>query len=40
MRAEDDEYTTIAKQEFTLLKPLSHPNVVKVFDCIHDETKK
>jgi len=40
MRAEDDEYTEIAKQEFALLRPLNHPNVVKVFDCIHDEQKR
>jgi len=36
VRSQDDEYIAIAQQEFTLLKDLDNPGVVKVFDCIHD----
>jgi RIO-like serine/threonine protein kinase len=39
IRNDDDEYIEISKREFTLLKPLNHPNIVKVYDCIHDEQK-
>ena len=39
IRSVDEEYIQISKNEYTLLKPLDHPNIVKVFDCIHDEQK-
>ena len=39
IRSDDDEYMEISKREFTLLKDLNCPWVVKVYDCIHDESK-
>jgi serine/threonine protein kinase len=39
IRSDDDEYIAIAKKEYELLKSLDNPGVVKVFDCIHDESK-
>jgi len=40
IKSSDDEYIEISKREFDLLKPLSHLNIVKVFECFHDEQKQ
>lgn len=39
IRSSDEETVMISKNEYSLLKSLDHPNIVKVFDCIHDEQK-
>lgn len=39
IRSDDDEYIEIAKKEFSLLKTLNHPGIVKVYDCIHEEER-
>ena len=37
IRSDDEEYIEISKNEYKLCKNLSHPSIIKMFDCIHDE---
>lgn len=39
IRSKDEEYVEIQKKEYHLLRPLNHPNVVRVSNLIHDEFK-
>ena len=39
IRSDDEEYIEISKNEYKLLKNLSHPQLIKMYDCIHDELK-
>jgi len=39
IKSHDDEYIQIHKQEYEIMKQLDHPNVVKVFDLLHDELR-
>ena len=39
IRSDDDEYIEISKKEYYLINELNCNNIVKVYDCIHDEVK-
>ena len=39
IRNDDQEYIENAQNEYTILKDLNHPSIVKMFDCIHDTEK-
>ena len=39
IRNDDEEYIQSAENEYNLLKGLNHPQIVKMYDKIHDDTK-